>query len=50
MLERRRAWAAEEGLDPEVLAQLFTLLVEYFTRREQRVLDSRASGEEGAGA
>lgn len=50
MLERRRAWAAEEGLDPEVVAQLFTLLVEYFTRREQRVVEARSSGEEGEGA
>ncbi len=50
MLERRRVWAAEESLDPEVVAQLFTLLVEYFTRREQRVVDARASGEEGEGA
>jgi isochorismate pyruvate lyase len=47
MLERRRAWAAAEGLDPEVVAQLFTLLVEYFTRREQRVVEARASGEAG---
>ncbi len=44
MLEQRRAWAAEEGLDPEVVAQLFTLLVEYFTRREQGVVDARAGG------
>ena len=50
MLERRRAWAAEENLDPEVVAQLFTLLVEYFTRREQRVVDARASGREGGDA
>jgi len=41
MLEQRRAWAQEEGLDPEVIAQLFTLLVEYFTRREQAVVDGR---------
>lgn len=45
MLEQRRAWAAEEGLDPEVVAQLFTLLVEYFIRREQRVVDARTGGE-----
>ena len=45
MLERRRAWAQEEGLDPEVVAQLFTLLVEYFIRREQAVVDARSAGE-----
>lgn len=46
MLEQRRAWAAEEGLDPEVAAQLFTLLVEYFTRREQAVVDARLRSQE----
>jgi len=50
MLEQRRVWAAEEGLDPEVVARLFTLLVEYFTRREQRVVDGRATGQEGGDA
>jgi isochorismate pyruvate lyase len=47
MLGQRRAWAEEEGLDPEVIAQLFTLLVDYFTRREQAVVDARASSMEG---
>lgn len=42
MLEQRRAWAAEEGLDPDVVAELFTLLVAYFIRREQAVLDQEA--------
>jgi isochorismate pyruvate lyase len=46
MLEWRRAWAAEEGLDPELVAQLFTLLVEYFTRREQGVVDARGASQE----
>jgi hypothetical protein len=35
------------GLDPEVVAQLFTLLVAYFTRREQGVVDAQASSSEG---
>jgi isochorismate pyruvate lyase len=50
MLEQRRAWAREEDLDPEVVAQLFTLLVEYFTRREQGVVDARSTGQEGENA
>lgn len=50
MLGQRRAWAVEEGLDPEVVAQLFTLLVEYFTRREQGVVDGRSTGQEGGDA
>jgi hypothetical protein len=39
--------ADDEGLDPEVVAQLFTLLVDYFTHREQRVVDARTTDEEG---
>jgi isochorismate pyruvate lyase len=45
MLEQRREWAREEELDPEVVAQLFTLLVEYFISREQAVVDAREAGE-----
>lgn len=50
MLEQRRAWAREEGLDPELIAQLFTLLVDYFTRREQGVVDARSAGQKGENA
>ena len=46
MQAQRRAWAAEEGLDPEVVAQLFTVLVDYFTRREQAQVDARDAGRE----
>jgi isochorismate pyruvate lyase len=49
MLERRRAWAAEEGLDPDVIAELFTQLVAYFTRREQDVVSAREEARGGAG-
>jgi isochorismate pyruvate lyase len=44
MLAQRRAWAAEESLDPEVVAQLFTLLVDYFIRREQAQLEAQSAG------
>jgi isochorismate pyruvate lyase len=50
MLAQRRAWAEAEGLDPEVIAQLFTLLVDYFTRREQTVVEARAPRTEGRDA
>jgi isochorismate pyruvate lyase len=50
MLAQRRAWAEAEGLDPEVIAQLFTLLVDYFTRREQTVVEARAPRAEGRDA
>lgn len=41
MLAQRRDWATAEGLDPEVIAQLFSLLVDYFIRREQALVDQR---------
>lgn len=41
MLEQRRAWALEEGLDPDVVAELFSLLVAYFIRREQAIVDAQ---------
>lgn len=41
MLEQRRAWALEEGLDPDVVAELFSLLVTYFIRREQAIVDAQ---------
>lgn len=44
MLAQRRLWAMEEELDPDVIAQLFTLLVEYFIKREQTIVEAR-SGE-----
>lgn len=47
MLEERRRWAAEEGLDPEAIKGLFRDLVDYFIAREMR--DWRAKrGEEPA--
>lgn len=42
MLEQRTAWAEQAGLDPDVVVEMFTLLVEYFTRREQAVVDARS--------
>lgn len=34
MLARRRAWAEEEGLDPEMIEDLYRNLVEHFIARE----------------
>lgn len=34
MLEQRRQWAEEEGLDPGVVEKIYQTLVEYFIQRE----------------
>jgi isochorismate pyruvate lyase len=34
MLEQRRVWAAEEGLNPEVIEKLYRDLVNYFINEE----------------
>ncbi|MCX8130166.1 MAG: chorismate mutase [Clostridia bacterium] len=34
MMEARRQWALEEGLDPDVIEKLFTCLVNYFIGEE----------------
>ena len=36
MMQQRRLWAEEEGLDPDVIERLFRDLVSYFTREEAR--------------
>jgi isochorismate pyruvate lyase len=36
MLDDRRRWAAEEGLQPEVISELYRQLVAYFTEDELR--------------
>lgn len=48
MLAQRRAWATTEGLDPDVIAQLFTLLVDYFIRREQALVEQRPPATDAA--
>jgi hypothetical protein len=37
MLEKRRRWAAEEGLNPEVVSGIFQNLIEYFVAPDGRV-------------
>ena len=34
MLQQRREWAAEQGLDPDVIANIYTDLVNYFINQE----------------
>lgn len=39
MLERRRVWAAEAGLDPDIVEKLYRDLVSYFISQEQKHFD-----------
>ncbi len=34
MLEQRRRWAEEEGLDPAAIERLYRDLIQYFVNRE----------------
>lgn len=36
MLEQRRAWAGKAGLDPDVIANMYRDLVNYFIEEEMR--------------
>lgn len=36
MMEQRRSWAAEAGLDPDVVERLYRDLVSYFVAQEQK--------------
>ena len=36
MLQRRRAWAEEAGLDPDVIEKLYTDLVNYFIQEQMK--------------
>lgn len=36
MLDARRQWATEEGLDPDVIENAYRNLVDYFVQREMR--------------
>jgi isochorismate pyruvate lyase len=35
MMEARRQWAAEEGIDPDVAEKIYRTLVEYFVAEER---------------
>jgi isochorismate pyruvate lyase len=36
---KRREWALEEGLDPDVIESVYHTLVDYFIRKEMRILN-----------
>lgn len=38
VLKQRRAWAAESGLDPDIIEQMYQLLIGYFIKEELKDL------------
>ena len=38
VISQRRAWAAEEGLDPEVVEKIYRLLINHFVAEELKEL------------
>jgi len=45
MLEQRRAWAQAAGLDPDVIANMYRDLVNYFIEEEMRKWQAEAKAE-----
>lgn len=39
MLQDRRKWAEEKGLDPDVVEKMFDDLVQYFIREEKKMIN-----------
>lgn len=37
VLECRRQWAKEQGLDPDVIAQMWDMMIAYFIREELKI-------------
>lgn len=36
---QRREWAEEQGLDPDVIEQVYQILVEYFIKKEMEIMN-----------
>ena len=43
MLQKRRAWAEEAGLSPDIIEKLYSDLVNYFIQQEMRILKNDVS-------
>jgi isochorismate pyruvate lyase len=43
VLQQRRVWAAEAGLDPDVIEQMYRNLIAYFIDEEMKVLNQNGS-------
>ena len=45
VLRARREWAADEGIDPDIVEQIYRLLIEYFIEEEMKELGLLESGQ-----
>lgn len=45
VLQQRRDWATEEGLDPDVVEQLYSDLIGYFIAHEMNVLEETGQND-----
>lgn len=43
--QTRRAWASELGLDPDLVENLYRLMIQYFIEQERRQLEVRHAKE-----
>jgi isochorismate pyruvate lyase len=48
LLEQRRAWAAEEGLNPDAIEELYRNLVNHFIAAELQQWRAETASDEGA--
>lgn len=39
VLEKRKEWAQEKGLDPEIIGKIYSLLIEYFIQKELELVN-----------
>ena len=39
VLDQRKKWAIEEGLDPQVIEQMYKLLIEHFISEELKLIE-----------
>lgn len=44
VMESRRAWAGEAGLPPELVEQIFRLMIDHFVAEELAILTERSKG------
>lgn len=40
VLRERRAWAEEQGLNPDVMEEIYSTLIQYFIDEEKKIMNS----------
>ena len=46
MLQKRRQWAADKSLDPDFVARIFSLMVDYFVNQELKEWSAGTKNED----